>query len=94
VIILYSDEFLNKLFTTKTIKKIAKVIRLDIDDKPIEEVTGRITSGSLNLDGKSNVQRTCSLSMVVLDKKESNAQWAITSRFRLEIALINEIDAT
>jgi hypothetical protein len=30
--------------------------------------------------------------MVVLDKKESNAQWAITSRFRLEIALINEID--
>jgi hypothetical protein len=55
VIVLYSDEFLNKLFTTKSIKKIAKVIRLDIDDKPIEEVTGRITSGSLNLDGKSNV---------------------------------------
>lgn len=32
--------------------------------------------------------------MVVLDKKESGAQWAITSRFRLEIALINEIDTT
>lgn len=90
---MYSEEFLNRLFTNKSIKKMARITRLNLDNQPLEEITGQITSGSLNLDNKSNVQRTCSLSMVVLNSFEADIQWALTSRFKLEIGMKNEIDS-
>lgn len=42
----------------------AKIISLNFEEYPLEEITGRITSGSINVDGTSALRRTCSLSMV------------------------------
>lgn len=46
----------------------AKVIALDVNENPIEEITGRITGGgSINVDGTSAVRRSCSVSMIAKD---------------------------
>lgn len=42
-----------------------KIIVLNKEELPVSEIEGRITSGSsLNIDGNSNIRRTCSLTFV------------------------------
>jgi hypothetical protein len=45
----------------------AKVIVLDLNEHPIEKITGRVTQGSISVDGTSAVRRTCSLTLVAQD---------------------------
>lgn len=90
---MYSKNFLNKLFQEKVIEKFARITRLDINDYPLEEITGKITSGSVNLDSKSNVHRTCNLSMIILNSSDAISSWGLTSRFKLEIGIMNNIDS-
>ena len=40
-----------------------------MDEYPVEEITGKITGGSINIDGSSSVRRTCSLTLVADDVK-------------------------
>ena len=42
----------------------AKIILLSFDDKPIREIQGNITAGSLSVNGSSSVRRTISLTML------------------------------
>ena len=48
-----------------------KITSLTNDDTPMEVLEGRATSGSINIDGKSAVRRSCSLSLVVLENDYS-----------------------
>ena len=50
----------------------AKIIALNWDEYPMEEITGKITSGSINVDGTSAVRRTCNLSLVANDVDINN----------------------
>ena len=70
----------------------AKIIVLDFNENPKEEITGRVTGGSISVDGTSVVRRTCSLTMVAKDLNMSNYIWGLNSKFKLEIGLENEID--
>jgi hypothetical protein len=58
---LYSEEFLKRLDEHREKTIYAKIISLDLEENPIEQVEGTITSGSVNVDGTSAVRRTCSL---------------------------------
>jgi hypothetical protein len=59
--------FLSELDQCREKEIWAKVIALDLKENPTEEITGRITGGSINIDGSSAVRRSCSVSMVAKD---------------------------
>jgi hypothetical protein len=56
--------FLDELNYYPHKEKYVKIISLDFSENPIEEITGIVTSGSLNIDGKSSKRRSCTLSLV------------------------------
>ena len=72
----------------------AKITALTFDELPIETIEGRVTQGSLNIDGSSAVRRTCSLSLVAQDLDYRDFTWGLKTKFRLEIGLENQVDST
>ena len=42
----------------------AKIILLTFDEKPIKEIQGSITAGTLNVNGSSAIRRTVNLTML------------------------------
>jgi hypothetical protein len=60
----YDKEFLLKLDKDKNKIIYARIESLQIDESPIETIEGRVTQGSINIDGTSAVRRSCSLSIV------------------------------
>jgi hypothetical protein len=70
----------------------AKIISLTQDEFPQEEITGKITSGSINIDGASAVRRTCSISMIANDVDLHSFYWGLSTKFKLEIGVENHIE--
>lgn len=60
---LIDKEFLKNLDERQYKELYAKIIALDFDNNPVEEIQGMITGGSISISGGSSVQRTCSLNM-------------------------------
>lgn len=90
---LLDQTFLRKLDLEKNKITYAKIILLTFNEDPIEEIQGRITSGSINIDGNSAVRRTCSLSMVTPQADVTNTYWALHNKFKLEVGVENNIDS-
>lgn len=90
------DEFLKRLTEEQTQKEnIVKITVLNfIDEVPIQEITGRVTSGSLQLNGNSAVRRTCNSVTIISDiqEEEIDAQWALENKFSLKLGVYNFID--
>jgi hypothetical protein len=89
---MYDKEFLRKLdaYRTKTI--YARVTALTLDELPIESVEGRVTQGSINLDGASALRRSCSLTMVAEKADVSDYYWGLNTKFKLEVGVKNAVD--
>lgn len=90
---LYNKEFLLKLDKCKNKVIYAKITSLTFQEYPIESVEGRVTQGSINLDGASAVRRTCSLTFVAKDFNYSNYLWGLNTKFKLEIGVENTLDS-
>lgn len=86
-------EFLRKLDLMRNKATYAKIILLTWDENPVYEIQGKITEGSINIDGASAVRRTCSLTMVSPDVDITNTYWALKNKFKLEVGVENEIDS-
>lgn len=82
-------DFLYELDKTKTRTVYARVILLNFDESPIETIEGKITSGSINVDGASAVRRTCSFSMIASVIDTSAYNWGLHSKFSFEVGLEN-----
>ena len=81
---LLDENFLATLSEQKERDIYARIISLDINENPIDQIEGRVTSGSINIDGNSAIRRTCSLSMIT-DKVDINEfYWGIKTKFKLE----------
>ena len=89
---LHDKNFLRKLDLSRQHFVLAKITVLDFNELPKEEITGRVTSGSISVDGASVVRRTCSLTLVAQDVNISDYLWGLNSKFKLEVGLINNID--
>ena len=66
-----------------------------MNEFPLESIVGKVTSGSINIDGSSAIRRTCSLSLTV-DQEDAvitDAYWAYKNKFKLEIGLKNTINS-
>lgn len=86
------SEFLKKLDSHRSREVFAKLISLDFQENPIEQIEGRVTGGSINIDGASAVRRTCSVSMVAKEMNINEFYWGLYSKFKLEIGLKNFVD--
>lgn len=91
---LYDKEFLLKLDKSKNKTIYARVTALQFNESPIEYIEGRVTGGSINIDGASAVRRTCSLTMVAQDFDYNDYYWGLNTKFKLEIGLENLVDST
>lgn len=89
----YDREFLLKLDKTKNKIIYARITALTFDEQPIETIEGRITQGSINVDGKSAVRRTCSLTMIAENFDYQNYYWGVNTKFKLEVGVSNFIDS-
>lgn len=89
---LLDQEFLLKL-DSQSIKNIfARITTLDWDENPTERIEGKIQTGSVSIDGNSSMRRTCSLTMIVTDPSDVIMDWALDTKFKLDIGVLNEID--
>jgi hypothetical protein len=59
----------------------------------LEKIEGKITGGSINIDGNSSLRRTCNLSLVAKDVNITDFYWGISNKFKLEIGLKNFINS-
>lgn len=66
-------DFLMKLDKLNIRTHYAKIILLSFDEKPIREIQGNITAGSLSVNGSSSVRRTISLTMLA-NEQNSNLE--------------------
>ena len=62
--IFLDDDFLDKICKQQEREVYAKIIAFDINEIPIDQIEGKVTTGSINIDGNSAVRRTCSLTMI------------------------------
>ena len=90
---LYDKNFLLELDQTKNKIIYAKVTALSFDELPITAIEGRVTQGSINIDGASAVRRSCSLSLVAQDFDYSDYSWGLNTKFKLEIGVRNFINS-
>ena len=91
---LLDKEFLLKLDEARERETYVRLIALTIDEHPIETIEGRATQGNLNIDGKSAVRRTCTLSLVANEMNINDFYWGLNSKFKLEIGIKNKVDDT
>lgn len=89
---MFDSEFLSQLFSAHERELYAKIVALNMDEEPIEEIQGRVTSGSVPVDGSSIVRRTCSLTLVANELNINDYVWGIKTKIRLFIGLKNKID--
>lgn len=89
---LLDKEFLLKLDEAREREIYVRLIALTIDEHPVETIEGRTTQGNLNIDGKSAVRRTCTLSLVANEMNINEFYWGMNSKFKLQIGIENKID--
>lgn len=91
---LYDKEFLLKLDKSKNKTIYARITALQFNESPIEYIEGRVTGGSINIDGASAVRRTCSLTMVAQDFDYNDYYWGLNTKFKLQVGVQNLVDST
>ena len=90
---LKNSTFLKKMDEMPLKEQFVKIIVLDFLENPIAEIQGKVTSGSINLNGSSAVRRTANLNMVADDANNDvrsvNNLLSINKKIKLEIGFTN-----
>ena len=68
------------------VEKFIKIVALDVNELPIEFIEGYSTGGSINVDGKSAVRRSCQLNMIS-GSKFNPEYWMKNNKFKLYIGV-------
>jgi hypothetical protein len=82
-------EFLKKLSVNHQRNIRVKISSLTFDEIFIESIEGKATSGSITIDGKSSLRRTCSLTLLTNKVSLDYNIWGINTKFKLEIGVTN-----
>ena len=92
---LYNDaykQFLVDLDNQINKEIYARVTALTFDELPTERIEGRITGGSISIDGTSAIRRSCSLTIAAQDFIYNHYYWGINSKIKIEIGVKNTIN--
>lgn len=90
----HDEEFLKEMDELHLSEQYVKMTLLDWNERPIEDIQGRVTGGNLNLDGKSSMRRTCNLQAYIENENDANITrldniFSINKKMYLEIGLKN-----
>lgn len=90
---LRDTDFLDEIYGSQLSEEYFKITILDWFENPIKEIQGLVTGGNVNLDGKSALRRTCSLSAYI-DSETANVTevdnlFSLNKKMYLEIGLKN-----
>ena len=90
---LNDSSFLNIFDRMKVKEQYVKITVLNFQEKPIQEIQGRVTGGNVNLDGNSAIRRTSNISLVTKDFNSDlggvQSLLSINKKIRLEIGFLN-----
>ncbi len=84
-------DFLLELDKVKNKTIYARITALQFNETPVETIEGRVTDGSISVDGSSALRRTCSLTIVAQDFYYNDYYWGLNTKFKLEIGVENSI---
>ena len=90
---LNNSSFLVELFREQVSEHFVKFTILNFEEKPLKEIQGRVTAGSINVDGKSSVRRTANLTAYIDDHESSYLEigglFSLNKKIKLEIGITN-----
>ena len=89
---LLDDNFLEKLHNQSQREIWVKILALTINEEPVEEITGRVTGGSISVDGASKLRRSCSLNLVSDRMSVNEYIWGLNTKVKISIGLKNKVD--
>ena len=95
---LQDTPFLTEVIKQKLKTTYAKIIVLDKHELPIDSIEGRITAGSLNINGSSAVRRTGSLTFVASEKEDMSITdvkhlLSMNKRIKILLGMDNNVDS-
>ena len=92
---LFDKEFLKQLDYSQEKETYVRIISLTNDEYPREQIEGRITGGSINIDGASAIRRSCSLNIIALNNDTiiTDKYWSYNNKFKLEVGVKNLINS-
>lgn len=90
-------DFLKYVDSLHLKEQYAKITLLDWEENPIKDIQGIITGGNINLDGKSAIRRTVSISVYVdnsdiVGVTDIDNLFSINKKMKLEIGYVNTTD--
>ena len=89
---LMNKDFLKALDQENQREIFAKIVSLTFEEHPIEFITGRVTGGTINIDGNSTTRRTCSITLVAKELNIHDFYWGLNTKIMLFIGLKNNIN--
>ena len=93
MLMLYDKNFLLNLDKYPHKVVYARVTALTFQEAPVERIEGRVTQGSINVDGASAIRRSCSLTISASNFNYNEYYWGLNTKFKLEVGLENHIDS-
>lgn len=94
---LSNPSFLFQLAKEQVVELHARLTVLDFHERPIQDITGRIINGNLNVDGQSSVRRTGNLTVFiehdVLSYMAINGLFALNKKIKIEIGVVNSTNS-
>ena len=80
--------FLKDFYENDYLKEqYVKIIILSFDEKPIQQIQGRILSGNVSLDGSSGMRRTCNLNMTTENEFDNSYQELLNINKKVEVLI-------
>lgn len=94
---LNNSSFLLDFCKTRVLEQFVKITVLNFNEKPIQEIQGRVIDGNLNVDGQSAVRRTGNISVFVEEGKISfetiKHLLSLNKKINIEIGITNTSNA-
>ena len=87
--------FLDQLDSLKLKTQFVRITILSWNEEPLKEIQGRVTSGSLNINGSSSLRRTANLTVFAEERENDLTQidldLSINRKIKLEVGIINTV---
>lgn len=90
---LLDKNFLKELDLDKEKVVYARITALNLDEHPVDRIEGRVTGGSISIDGSSTVRRTLSLSLISQDVNINDYYWGLKAKIKVDVGLENRVNS-
>lgn len=88
---LKNNDFIAQIVQQREHDVYVCITALNFKEEPIDQIQGKITTGSINIDGDSNIRRTCSLTLISDNININDIYWGIKTKIKLDIGLRNRL---